>query len=74
MNSLRSGASSKLVDAGDLRSVAGSHPSNWFLGFLIAERDAKEPPDVAIDLLTRLCDHSLHLHGYEAELEKLRSE
>jgi hypothetical protein len=29
---------------------------------------------VAVDLLTRICDHALHLHGYEVELAKLHGE
>jgi hypothetical protein len=58
----------QLVDPGGLRTVAGSQPSNWFLGYMIAERDGKGAADVAVDLLTRVCDHALHVHGYEAEL------
>jgi len=64
----------QLVDPGGLPTVAGSQPSNWFLGFMIAERDGKGAGDVAVDLLTRVCDHALHLHGYEVELAKLRGE
>jgi hypothetical protein len=63
----------EIVDACDLRSVAGSQPSNWFLGYLIAEPDGSEPAEAGVELLTRLCDHGLHLHGYEAVLDKLRS-
>lgn len=62
----------RLVDTGDLRSVAGSQPSNWFLAYLIADHDGSEPAEASVEVLTRLCDHGLYLHGYEAELNKLR--
>jgi hypothetical protein len=62
----------ELVDPGDIPTVAGSWDSNSFLGYMIAERDGKLPAGSAIDLLTRICDHALHLHGYETELARLR--
>jgi hypothetical protein len=64
---------SELIDAGPLHPVAGSWQSNSFLGYMIADRDGKQSGDASLDLLRRVCDHALHLHGYESELASLRS-
>ena len=54
---------SELIDCGGLWPVTGSWPSNSFAGYMIAERAGKQSTEVAVDLLTRVCDHALHLQN-----------
>jgi hypothetical protein len=64
---------SELIDPGDLRPVTGSWPSSHYLSYMVAEPGGKHATETATDLLTRVCDHALHLqNGYETELAKLR--
>ena len=58
----------ELVDSGVLRPVPGSWQSNQFLGYMIASRNGKSAGDVAVSLLTALCDHGLRLDNYESAL------
>ena len=63
----------ELIDCGALQPVTGSWPSNSFLSYMIADPAGKQATEVAVDWLTRICDHALHLrNGYETELAKLR--
>lgn len=63
----------ELIDAGGLPTVAGSWQSNSFLSYVVAEHDGAEPADAALEMLRGICDHALHLHDYEGELDKLRN-
>ena len=71
--SLEAGQSvGELIDAGEFTPVAGSPTSRSFVSYVIAERGGKPADRVALDMLRGWCDHALHIHGYEAELAKLR--
>jgi hypothetical protein len=61
----------ELIDPGGLQSVPGSWQSNQFLGYVIAGLEGKGPGDMAQQLLTAVCDHALHLDGYESTLAAL---
>lgn len=63
----------ELIHTGSLPTVAGSSPSNFFHGYMVAEHHGGKPGDAAVEMLTSICDHTLHLHGYEDELDKLRT-
>jgi hypothetical protein len=64
---------SELFDAGGIRPLPGSRPSNSLLDCMTAERGGQAPADAVTDMLTRVCDHALHLeNGYEDALAKLR--
>jgi hypothetical protein len=64
---------SELFDTGGIRPLPGSRPSNSFLDCMTAERVGQAPADAVTDILTRVCDHALHLeNGYEDALAKLR--
>lgn len=63
----------ELIDCGRLQPVTGSWPSNSFMSYMIADPAGKQATEVAVDWLTRICDHALYLrNGYETELDKLR--
>lgn len=62
----------ELVDTGGLPTVAGSWQSSSFLSYVVADHDGAEPADATVEMLRSICDHALHLHGYEDELDKLR--
>jgi len=60
------GALADLIDTDGLSALPGAVLSNQFIGYAIAERDNGKPSNaVAKDLLTQLCDHSLHLDKFE---------
>lgn len=61
----------ELIDPGGLRPVPGSWQSNQFLGYMIASHDGERRGDIAVSFLTALCDHALHLDGYESTLARL---
>jgi hypothetical protein len=43
------------------------------MSYMVADPGGKQATEVAVDWLTRICDHALHLrNGYETELAKLR--
>jgi hypothetical protein len=65
------GPLTELVDTGDLASLPGAIVASQFLAFLIAEREGQPPGTVVRDLLTQLCDHSLHLADFEASLDRI---
>ena len=62
----------ELVDAAGLPVVTGSRQSNSFLGYMVAQLEGSEPEEAAVEMLRGICDHALHLHGYEDSLDKLR--
>jgi outer membrane protein assembly factor BamB len=61
----------ELVDSGRLRVLPAARPSNEFLGYVIADPAGKPPGDVARSVLTLLCDHAMHLDGFEPILAAL---
>lgn len=63
----------ELVDASGLPQVAGSWRSNSFLGYMVAEHDGNRPGAASVEMLRSICDHALHLHGYEDALDRLNS-
>ena len=60
-----------LVDIGALKPLPGSWASAEFSGWAVADQDGANPLVTACDLLRQLCDHTLHLDGYEPILASL---
>jgi hypothetical protein len=65
------GPLTELIDTGHLTSLPGAIVNSQFLGYLIADRDGRSQGAVVRDLLTQLCDHSLHLADFEPVLDLL---
>jgi hypothetical protein len=63
-------ALTELVDVDGYASVEGSTPSNWHMGFAVADPDGQQRGDLAEAWLRQLCDAALHLDGYEADLAR----
>jgi hypothetical protein len=63
----------ELVDVEQLRTLPGAMPSNQFIGWALADPNGGEADDVAVDWLTSMCDNALHLDGYEAVLDPMRT-
>jgi hypothetical protein len=57
-----------MVDTQGLRTLPGSTPSNQFIGWAFAAEDGNSIPDTARDLLTELCEYTLHLDAFEGTL------
>ena len=57
-----------MVDVDGLRILPGSTPSNQFIGCAFAAEDGNLIPDAARDLLTELCEYTLHLDAFEGTL------
>ena len=51
----------ELVDPGELTVLPDAIRSNQFLAYTIADHAGKTDNDTARDLLTLLCDHTMHL-------------
>jgi outer membrane protein assembly factor BamB len=66
------GSVAELVDPGGLQVLPGAAQSGRFQGFAIADRTGKPASGVACDLLTRLCDHVMHLGDFETVIAALR--
>ena len=62
----------QMIDVSGCRPSPGMPPSGELPMYLIADRAGKQAPDVALDALRVLCDHGLHVLGYEKELDELR--
>lgn len=62
-----------LVDPGPVAPSGGSQAARTFPVYLLGDPAGKTAPAVAIDALRGICDYGLHIHGYEAQLEALRS-
>jgi outer membrane protein assembly factor BamB len=60
-----------LVAVGDLRQLPGAAPADRFLGTVVADRDGKPTSGIADELLTQLCDHTLHLRDFEPVIAAL---
>src|SRR5712691_3333007 len=57
-----------MVDTQGLRTLPGAWPSNQFIGWAFADPDGDSIADTARDLLTQLCEYTLHLDGFEEKL------
>jgi hypothetical protein len=60
-----------MVDPQDLQTLPGSSPSNWFIGWTFATRDGKSGKETARDLLSQLCEYTLHLDAFEQRLDEI---
>jgi hypothetical protein len=60
-----------MVDTGGLRSLPGSSPSNWFMGWAFATSDGMSGVATARDLLSALCEYTLHLDAFEEILDRI---
>jgi hypothetical protein len=65
-------ALTELIDVDGYVSVEGSTQSNWYMGFAVGETDGQRLGDLAETWLRQLCDSTLHLDDYEADLASLR--
>ena len=61
----------ELIDTGDLKPLPGSALSNGFISYAIADPAGKTPNSAAVDILTQLCDFTLHLDGWESAIQVL---
>ena len=60
-----------MVDPQGLRTLPGSSPSNWFMGWAFASPDGKPGRETARDLLSQLCEYTLHLDAFEQRLDQI---
>ena len=60
-----------MVDPQELRTLPGSSPSNWFMGWTFASPDGKPGRETARDLLSQLCEYTLHLDAFEQKLDQI---
>jgi hypothetical protein len=58
-------AMTELVDIEDLKPIPGAPASNWFVGYAIADLAGHKAEIAAVELLSQMCDYTLHLDGYE---------
>ncbi len=61
----------ELVDITGLKQLPGSPASSWFMGWAISSSDGEPPSVLAREWLVQMCDSTLHVDGYEPELEAL---
>lgn len=61
----------ELVDTGPLSPIPGTFTSNAFTGYVVATTDGVDPDQAAAELLTQMCDYTLHLDEYEEILASL---
>jgi hypothetical protein len=57
-----------MVDTRGLRTLPGSSPSNQFIGWTFATPRGRSGKDTARDLLSQLCEYTLHLDDFEQTL------
>jgi hypothetical protein len=60
-----------MVDVNGLQVLPGSSPSNQFIGWAYADPDGKAITATARDLLTQLCEYTLHLDAFDQTLAAL---
>ena len=60
-----------MLDTQGMRTLPGASPSNWFAGWAFAAPDGKPGKAVARDLLSELCEYTLHLDDFEHELDEI---
>jgi hypothetical protein len=61
----------ELVDITGLKQLPGSPASSWFMGWAVSSADGEPPSALAREWLVQMCDSTLHVDGYEPELEAL---
>jgi hypothetical protein len=62
-----------MVDPQDLQTLPGASPSNWFMGWTFATPDGRSGRETARDLLSQLCEYTLHLDAFEQRLDEISS-
>ncbi len=67
-------AMTELVDIEGLKSIPGSPASNWFVGYAVADPAGHKSEAAAVELLSQMCDYTLHLDGYEPLLNSFTKE
>jgi hypothetical protein len=60
-----------MVDTDGLRTLPGSWPSSQFIGWAFAAPDGNSATETARDLITQLCEYSLHLDGFEQAIPEI---
>ena len=60
-----------MVDVQGLKMLPGSSSSNQFIGWAFAAPDGSPEKRTARDLLSQLCEYSLHLDDFEQRLEEI---
>jgi len=61
-----------MIDIEGLRVLPGSWQSNQFMGWAFASDEGRAPSETARDLITQLCEYTLHLDGFEKELAEIK--
>ena len=59
------GPLTELVDMGDCEPLPGAQVSNQFIGWAVADSAGASSMGTARTLMMELCDHALHLDGFE---------
>ena len=62
-----------MVDPQGLRTLPGSTPSNQLIGWAFATEDGKPISDTARDLLTQLCEYTMHFDAFEQTLAAFKA-
>ena len=57
---------------GTFRPLPGASQSNHFRSYVIADPDGRSADDATRDILTQLCDHTMHLSDFEPVLAALK--
>lgn len=60
-----------MVDPQDLRTLPGSSRPHWFMGWTVATPDGRLGKETARDLLSQLCEYTLHLDAFEQRLDEI---
>jgi hypothetical protein len=60
-----------MVDTQGVKMLPGSSPSNWFMGWAFATPDGTSGEETARDLLSQMCEYTLHLDAFEPRLEEI---
>ena len=60
-----------MIDTDGLRTLPGSSPSNQFIGWAFAAPDGSLGKKTARDLLSHLCEYTLHLDSFEEKLDEI---
>jgi hypothetical protein len=58
-----------MVDTRGLRTLPGSSPSSQFMGWAYAAPDGDAASRTVRDMLTQLCEYTVHLDGFEQALD-----
>jgi hypothetical protein len=61
----------EMVEVEAFDEVAGTPQSNWFMGVAVASSDGQQSSGMVQAWLREMCDSSLHLNDYEADLASL---